>query len=711
MFITSNKKSRNRKKLIFILFPFLTIVLIIIGYNYNKLHRYIYNIQLSSYSVRFLDNKVKFYDIIKFDKTVDRRQINITMSPSDFVLLQKERARMVTNYILTGGLWQGHNTKYNGDISIGTKSTKVKLKLFGMNPDQFRDPNGHSVRVYLGGGKGFGKAKLNLLKPSSRDFNSDIVGNIIYKKLYNGLSINQEPIDLIFNKMNYGVYLYEDFFDKYFIEKNSFRESIIFESIKDSIHFNYIPKSIEFQSKSETISSFINNDSTDSLLDLIDHKKMIGFLSICYLFNENHPLREINLHWYYNPVTNKLEPTIRETNIVKIENIVEYDYFKNFKTNFFESNYIINKWIHSIGKEKFINELYQNIFYINSDIQKILEAPEYLIFKKKLLGLKKEFAIKENALISNLNLLGNNKIRNLIGIPTEEININKDTIIKNDLIIKKGEKLIINEGTHIFLDNNADIIVYGEIQINGTIQNKIIIESFKNSNSSIYIQSDKEAIIKNTSFINLSALNRGLWSTPSAITIYETNISFINCSFQSNQSGDDMINLFRCRKVGFKNCIFKNVLSDAIDSDFSNIIIKNSTFSNIGNDGVDGSGSNILVDNSYFDNVQDKAISAGEKSNFELKQNIISNSELAIVCKDGSVISSTRDSLVNNKLDIVAFIKKNEYDFPVINIHNTKFSKYLVEKDVRVNGVNIPLKRVKKVKDKLYGKEYGKSSK
>ncbi len=41
------------------------------------------------------------------------------------------------------------------------------------------------------------------------------------------------------NKSNYGIFLKEDFFDKYLIERNRRRESVIFEIVNDSLKPNY----------------------------------------------------------------------------------------------------------------------------------------------------------------------------------------------------------------------------------------------------------------------------------------------------------------------------------------------------------------------------------------------------------------------------------------------------------------------------------------
>ena len=80
-----------------------------------------------------------------------------------------------------------------------------------MNPDHFRDVNGHSFRIKFDGELGYGNKKVNFLNPRSRDFITDPLINIIYSKLYEGIGINYKPYRIILNKSNYGILYQEDF--------------------------------------------------------------------------------------------------------------------------------------------------------------------------------------------------------------------------------------------------------------------------------------------------------------------------------------------------------------------------------------------------------------------------------------------------------------------------------------------------------------------
>ena len=139
------------------------------------------------------------------------------------------------------------------------------------------------------------------------------------------------------------------------------------------------------------------------------------------------------------------------------------------------------------------------------------------------------------------------------------------------------------------------------------------------------------------------------------------------------------------------------------------MFFSNSKFENIGNDAVDGSGSKIALFNNSFKNVMDKAISAGEKSIFELDGNRFINNEIGLVSKDESIIYSKNDIFKNNKIDVASFIKKKFFDYPKILFENAVIGRYLIEDGSKVRGLD-SIQYSTNVEEKLYGNLYGRAS-
>lgn len=635
----------------------------------------------------------------------------VTMSQNEFNLLESDRLKMVSNYMNYNTPYTQKRNYHKATVVFNDKKVKSKVKLFGMMPDHFRDHKGHSFRIKYNGGESFGKKTINLAKPRSLDYNTDIVFNILYGNFFNGVKINYEPVRVSFNKVDYGYYLKYDFFDKYLLEQNGFRDSYIFENHLDSISFNHAPDGYH------EVSDFSNQIQKD-FISLIDYEKYIFAITVSMLTNDNSPhiLGANNMHWFYNSVTNKIEPTIREAFIYEDGRLyvsdINQDFNKIFDSISFDS--VTNHFIEKHGKIKVLNSIKNKLKEIKKYLAKALNSKEYIKIKEKFKGFDGEFLKRELLIQQNLNYLlqmSNNVITESADFKHEELIISKDTIISKDLIINKNQKLIINEGIRIILENNSNILISGgAINISGSKESKVVIIA-NNSNSSIYIRSQNNAIFNYVVFNGLSSLTKKPWNLPSAVTLYETNAIFSNCTFTNNLTGDDMINLFRCEAVKFDSCKFKNILSDAIDSDFSNLKIVNSDFSHIGNDAVDASGSNIDLKTSRFEYIEDKAISAGELSVFKSSENTIMNSELALVAKDGSTLFSSLDILSNNKLDLVMFKKKAIFKNPNAFISNTQLTNSLIAKDIYINNEKVINYTEGDIESLLYGNLYGTATK
>lgn len=326
---------------------------------------------------------------------------------------------------------------------------------------------------------------------------------------------------------------------------------------------------------------------------------------------------------------------------------------------------------------------------------------------KKVDPLKFEKSMKSFTSERELNVKGIEKEDSF-----EEYVIKGKLDLYEDLILSNLD-VKIRENAEINLFNNSKIIIdKGTVNFQGTENNPIYINGY--GENSIFITNVKNCSFNYTFIQGLSNWADSCKTVPSAITVYNSNSEFNFCEFKDNKRGDDMINLFQS-KYTFNNCVFKDVLSDALDSDFSNGSVINTLYTNIGNDAVDCSGSNLKVINSTFIKISDKAISAGENSNISVTKSEIKASAIGFVSKDGSILRVDKTNKLNdNDLDFAVFIKKEFYKYPALYFEG-KFNtyKYLMQEKsiVKSEDIESNLLFLKEVESKLYGNEYGKSSK
>ena len=683
-------------------------------------------------------------------KNNDASSINslyLKVSAEDLEYINELRSSVVNKWIWTGK----QNLKKHKYVTAGAKFKGYKsegsLKMFGMYLDHYHEKQ-PSFRMKFKGKDFFAKRKMNFLSPKTRNYQLDFMMNKTFESVFEGIGISQEPVKLFLNNDYKGVYLIEDFFDKYLIEGNKRKESFIFETgYKGKFKFiptysfksdnskysklNTIPKGSSWKNRSKSILKLFQSKDNRALFNSIDREKFDALIGLCFLTQHPHALFDFNIHWYYNPVNHKLEPLIREMEITPVDKSYSLDenweYFigtmshfkKGEKTNEFQ---IILDWIEFYGEES-KNRIISSAMKSADHILDLAQSKEYLEFKSKL-DLEYSFWTDElqNTVFSNCRhflSFKDNFIKPLNELNLVKLELNKDTIFMNDFIVHENEILTIKEGVKINFERNANLYIYGSLVTNGKLENPVKFLSSSNSNSSIFIESKEDIVFNYCEFINLSALDESLelplqsnlWETSGAITLYETSAVFSGCVFRSNLKGDDMLNVFRCKDISLDNCKFINIFSDALDSDFSTVSISNCSFEAIGNDAVDGSLSSIEIQDCNFSRVSDKAISAGEGSNFKLENCHIEDSEIAFVVKDASMLELNKISVSNNTLDFVAFRKKPEFEPPQFKISNFVFDRYLIEKSVLNLGEKTYFRLENfTVKSLLYSNKYGRAT-
>ena len=632
------------------------------------------------------------------------KKISIYISPKNLVKLEfnQKRNNLVSKFypIL-------HKQKYKAyHLNNNFKDTsKIQLRNVGMNGDHYINPKKSSLRIRFGNhSNSFGKkAFKNILRRETRKFSFDYFANVIFKELCDGLEINSEPINFIVNGKKSPLFLMEDGFDKFLIEKNRRREGSIievgFNGKLDDYDHEYFKKTTEYynfnlKSNDSLFAYGFIKDMNKGIIPFskIDLDKLNCLILICFDFFGIHPLYDINFHWYHNPVSNLMEPTIREAAIDPKFNIESYI---ELRDNDFISNYL---------KKSNLNlDSLRNVYYKNFDSKNVMAK----MSKWDHLYQPDFIKIRIDEIFNYLDNFKSemNKTEALISKGKKIVLSNISTLNK-DLIINKDDTLVISDLKKLIFTNNANLFIYGSVENNS--DNKSVWE-VNNGRSSIYVKSESKIVFKNIDFYGFSNLedkekNHNL---PSAITFYKTDVLIDSCSFFNNQNGDDYVNFFKCNNVTLKNSHFKNVLADAIDFDFSNFVIHNSLFQDIGNDAVDASGSFGKISDVFFDNVNDKAISGGESSELYVKSSSIINSEIGLVSKDGCILNFEDINFSNNKLNVTAFTKKIEYPKAQI-FSNSKVQNFLFEKNVITN---ISEDRVEDVYSLMYGKEYGRESK
>ncbi len=286
--------------------------------------------------------------------------------------------------------------------------------------------------------------------------------------------------------------------------------------------------------------------------------------------------------------------------------------------------------------------------------------------------------------------------------------------ITEPVLIPKGYTVMVAAGFELDLLKGASLTSYAPVICKGTKEAPIIFRSSDASGQGIFVSNTaKKSILEHCQFINLSNPETENWALSGAVNFHEADVSITNAVFKDNRC-EDGLNIIRS-KFSLENSTFENTFSDAFDGDFVTGNISSCKFKNLGNDGVDVSGSTIEINDLILENPSDKAISAGESSIIKGNNVQISGGEIGLVSKDLSKISISQITITDTRLAFSCFQKKSEYGPGVIDVKQVSLTNveldYLVEyaSELMIDDVAAAVK-VENVTDKMYGHDYGKSS-
>lgn len=660
-----------------------------------------------------------YFKYLTADSENNFDDVHLNFKFNQYIKLSNQRSRYVYSkrHFVNGEQWIEREDVYaKATLKYNGKKYRVKAKLFGKNNDHFRHPYKWSFRVkakdYI---KDFKNGKFNLLQPNTRIYITDALCNKVFEK-HDILSLEYKPINLKINDRPQDVYFVEDFFSKYLIERNGYRDSYIFTFI-DLKH----PNTEDLNEGQLLDLTRMKEDIRNQPSLILDEDKFDKFLAISFLAQNKHPYLTDNFHMFYNNVSNKVEPIIREVMFIEKLTIASREDLENqvktFTRHIKRYNKNLSTYLDSISNNKErLNKILNDIQVVAEDIKEIQSTEDWKSFQDGIFSRYPQAIHLCKYIEPNIQSIldFNFKKQEPDLIVNQQQTITSDTKLESDLVLLNTD-LILSSGSTLDLNGYNIILVSGHINAISDASKRIIITNSSQQQSSIVIKNSKtKNELINVDISKLSNFDKDYWHLPAGITFYESDVVMNNVTFEGNTSGDDFVNFFRCPDFNLNNVIFTNVNADAIDSDFSTGTISNCSFIKIGNDAVDGSGSHITIHNSVFDSVEDKAISAGENSLIQIFNSTISNSEIAFVSKDDSKLTEQNNTLINNRLNYCLFNKKKEFDFGVLYTdQDITQSSYLVEKGSKIYKENeelLNLKVVDSVKESLYGIVYGKKS-
>ncbi len=222
-------------------------------------------------------------------------------------------------------------------IRYDDKRIPIKIRLKGDWTDHLRDKK-WSYRVELKGDNVFlGMRNFSLQHPKTRNF----LYEYLYHKIMNKndvLSLRYDFVELFINGENFGIYAIEEHFSRELIEANKRREGIILK-FDESYYWKNVARDgrkmalyphvgtfmdsnidafdmKKIKNKPELLKQFLRGRELlecfrrgdKSVEEVFDIDRLASFYALSDILHADHGTAWNNRRFYYNPITDKIEP-------------------------------------------------------------------------------------------------------------------------------------------------------------------------------------------------------------------------------------------------------------------------------------------------------------------------------------------------------------------------------------------------------------------
>ncbi len=672
----------------------------------------ILNRTLKTYEIKRLyeayNPKIKYLITINENQGKNNKIIRLDINEKNYQKIIDKREEALRNGILISS----DKDYVKANLTYNNKTIKVKIRLKGDLLDHLKTEK-WSFRVETKNDeKVMGMKTFSLQGPERRGKNEALFYALLKKE---GLiSLRYIPIQLIINNKSKGNYIIEEHFSKELIENNKRIEGPIIKINEDLMwlgYSNYITLSnIDCFNTKSTLNNELKNaefEKARNLMnafrqgkikadDVFDVKQIIKLAAIIDLTGGHHAYSLHNMRFYYNPITEKLEPIAYDasTSSYPIKKLTyNNNLFKNdpLKENIKNIKLYIQE-LTKVSNEEYLKEIVNKYSNLIQDYDILVENQKFIRSK---LNPKKAIQTYAQKYENNSLIL---RIKNIQEFPIQVLSLYYNDVKiseyqnKTRILWKQKDfeeyKFIMPDN---FKFNYANLkklkISYRIIGSNNKLNDSIYPYSTYNNNISNLIKKPnyKEfnflSINENKSTILIKSGNHKLNKTlilPSNYTVYcfgNTTIDLINHSkivsyakqlifkgtkenpiyiISSDQTGEGLNIINNYKQSLIENTIFYNLtnnknkgtkISGSITIYESPINIINSKFINLkSDDGVNIVRSKVYIKDSTFLNID------GDCFDGDFIEGIIKDSKIKNCKGDGIDLSGSIAELNNNNI-------------------------------------------------------------
>jgi len=241
-----------------------------------------------------------------------------------------------------------------------------------------------------------------------------------------------------------------------------------------------------------------------------------------------------------------------------------------------------------------------------------------------------------------------------------------DWQVAGSLVLPEGIGLEAGPGTTLRFGADALLVASGPLRFRGSAEAPVTLRGLAVPGRTrawqgiVVLRSGAPLDWQHVVVADTTGIEHRGWRLTGGFTLRDSEARIVDSRFEGNRA-EDAVNLIRSR-FEFRGVSIRDTASDAFDCDFCEGSVIGGRVEQAGGDGIDVSGSVVGVDGTVIEDVADKAISVGERSRLDARNVSIRRVGTAIVGKDGSSVTF-EDSKVSDveHVAIMAYTKKREY--------------------------------------------------
>jgi len=271
--------------------------------------------------------------------------------------------------------------------------------------------------------------------------------------------------------------------------------------------------------------------------------------------------------------------------------------------------------------------------------------------------------------------------------------------VQGDLVLPDGVELRAGPGVQLAFEEGRGLISSAALRFEGSLESPVRLvpaEGAASWGGVLVIKAEAESRWSHVNVSHTTSFLRSGWMATGGVNFYNSPVQLEDCRFE-DALGEDALNIFGVAFV-LRRVHMLRVASDAFDGDFVTGEVLDCSFEDSVEDAVDVSGSQISVRDCHFRGIGDKAVSAGERSQVEVRSCVVESASIAIASKDSSSVDV--DGLeVGSAANygFAVYIKKQEFGTSRVVARNVSFGEMgrgqaIVQQgcSLLLNGRNMP---------------------